>query len=43
MLQFYALGEGQRILDVDAEIANSALDLRVTEQDLDSPQVSRPP
>ena len=32
MLHLCALGEGERILDVDAEIADGAFDLRVAER-----------
>jgi hypothetical protein len=41
MLHLSALGEGERILYVDAQIANGALDLGVAEQDLHSAQVAR--
>lgn len=41
MLHLRALSEGERVLDVHAQIANGALDLRVAEQDLHSAQVAR--
>jgi hypothetical protein len=31
------------VIDLDAEVANGALDLRVREQELDRPQISGPP
>ncbi len=34
MLHLRALSEGERILDVDAEVADCALDLRMAEQNL---------
>jgi len=40
LLHLRALGEGECILYVDAQIANGALDLRVAEQDLHSAQVT---
>ncbi len=40
MLHLGALGKGERILDVNTEIANGALDLRMAEQDLHSAQVA---
>ena len=41
MLYLRALRESERILDVNAQIANGALDLRVTKQDLHGAQVAR--
>ena len=40
MLRLRGLSKGERILYVDAEIANGALDLRVAEQNLHSAQVA---
>jgi hypothetical protein len=34
MLHLRALSEGERILDIDAEVADRALDLRMTGQNL---------
>ena len=34
------LGDGQSVIDLDTEIANRALDLGVTEQQLDGPQIA---
>ena len=34
MLHLRALSQRERILDIDAEVANRALDLRMAEQDL---------
>jgi hypothetical protein len=39
MLHVRALGEGERVLYVDAQVSYGALDLRVAEQDLHSAQV----
>src|SRR5260221_14064692 len=39
-LHLCAFGEGERILYVDAQIANGTLDLRVAEQDLHGTQVT---
>jgi hypothetical protein len=36
LLHLGGFSEGKRILYIDAQIANRALDLRVTKQDLDS-------
>ena len=33
-------GDGKRVIDLDTEIANRALDLGVTEQQLDGPQIA---
>ena len=41
MLHLRALSEGERILYVDAQIANRALDFRVAEQDLNGAKVTR--
>ena len=43
MLRLRALSKGERILYVDAQIANGALYLRVAEQNLHSAQVARLP
>ena len=40
-LNLRALSKGERILYVDAQVANGALNLRVPEQDLHGAQVSR--
>jgi hypothetical protein len=40
LLHFRALSQSERILDINAEIANGALNLRMTEKDLDSAQVA---
>jgi hypothetical protein len=40
LLDFRLLGEGERIVDVDPEIANRALDLGMTEMDLHRAQVA---
>lgn len=40
MLHLRALSEGERVLYVDAKIANRALDFRVAEQDLHGAQVA---
>ncbi len=40
-LHLRAFSKGERILDVDAQIANRALDLRMTEQNLHGAQVTR--
>ena len=40
MLDFHALSKGKRILDVDAEIANSALNLGMAEQNLHGTEVA---
>lgn len=40
LLHLSALGESERILDVDAEISHGAFDLGMSEQDLHSAQVS---
>ena len=42
MLHLRAFGKCERILDVDAQVTNGALDLRVAEQDLHGAQVARP-
>ena len=34
------LGDGQSIINLDAQIANRAFDLGVTEQQLDGPQIA---
>src|SRR5437762_3354650 len=34
---------GERVIDLDAEIADGALDFRVAEQELDSPEISCAP
>ena len=34
------LGDGERVIDLDAEIAHRALDLGVAEQKLDRPQIA---
>jgi hypothetical protein len=34
------LCDGQSVIDLDTEIANRALDLGVTEQQLDGPQIA---
>ena len=39
-LNLGALSERKRVLDVDAKIADRAFDLRVAQQDLDSPEVA---
>ena len=39
---FRTLRESQGIFDIDAEISNGALDLRVAEQDLNGTQVVSP-
>jgi hypothetical protein len=41
MLHFRALSQSEGILDVDAEVADRALDLRMAEQNLHGAQVSR--
>ena len=41
MLYLRAFSERERILDVDAQVPNGALDFRVAEQDLHSAQVAR--
>jgi hypothetical protein len=41
MLHLRALGQREGILDIDAEIADRALNFRVAEQDLHGTQVSR--
>jgi hypothetical protein len=41
MLHLCAFSERERILDVDAQIPNGALDFRVAEQDLHGAQVGR--
>ena len=33
-------GNGQRVINLDPEIADGAFDLRVTQQQLDSPQIA---
>jgi hypothetical protein len=35
-----ALGESERVFDIDAEIADCAFDLSVTQQDLNCPEVA---
>jgi hypothetical protein len=40
MLHLRALSQRERILDIDAEVANRALDLRMAEQDLHGMQVT---
>ena len=40
-LHLRALSEGERVLYVDAQIANGALDLRVAKQDLHSAEIPR--
>ena len=40
MLNLSTLGEGECVFYVDAEIANSAFDLGMAEQDLDSTQIA---
>ena len=40
MLYLRALSEGERILDVNAQIADGALDLRVAKQDLHGAQIA---
>ena len=35
-------GKGQRIIDIYSEAANSALDFRVAEKDLDGSEIARP-
>src|SRR5258708_6201262 len=40
ILHLCAFGEGERILYIDSQIANSTLDLRVAEQDLHGAQVT---
>jgi len=39
-LHLGAFGKGKRVLDVDAKIANGALNLRVAEQDLHGSQIA---
>jgi hypothetical protein len=39
-LHLGAFGKGKRVLNVDAKIANGALDLRVAEQDLHGAQIA---
>jgi hypothetical protein len=41
MLHFGALSQSESILDIDAEVADGALDLRMAEQDLHGAQISR--
>ena len=41
MLHLCAFSERERILDVDAQVSNGALDFRVAEQDLHGAQVAR--
>ena len=41
MLYLRAFSERERILDVDAEVPNGALDFRVAEQDLHGAQIAR--
>ena len=41
MLNLRAVSERERILDVDAQVPNSALDFRVGQQDLHGAQVTR--
>jgi hypothetical protein len=40
MLHLRALSKDERILDVNAQIANGALDLRVAKQDLHGAQIA---
>lgn len=35
------LGYGERVIDLDSEIADRALDLRVAQQELNRPKISR--
>ncbi len=42
LLHLGALGEEERVLDIDAQVTDRALDLCMTEQDLHSTQVARP-
>ena len=37
------LGDLYRVIDLDAEIANGALDLRVAQQELNRPEIARSP
>ena len=37
------LRDAKRIVDLDAEVANSAFELRVLEEQLDRPQIARLP
>jgi hypothetical protein len=41
MLHLRALSQSEGILDIDAKVADRALDLRMTEQNLHGAQVSR--
>ena len=41
MLHLRALSQSERILDIDAKIADRALNLRVAKQDLHGTQLSR--
>ena len=41
-LEFGASGERQGVVDVDPEVAHGAFDLRVSKEDLDGAQVTRP-
>ena len=38
---FDLLGYGQRVIDLDSEIADCTLDLRITEQELNGSKISR--
>jgi hypothetical protein len=40
MLHFRAFGQSEGILDIDAEVANRAFDLRMAEQDLHGAKVT---